>query len=75
MYQCHLRQGATQTVGWIEARGAKLGARVELKTEGFDDGLWLVTHVCQPPFAADDLRRKQDSQRNGLPSIQGRKDH
>jgi hypothetical protein len=35
LYQCrmeqHIPEGRVETVGWIEGRGAKVGARVELK--------------------------------------------
>jgi len=34
----------TQTVGWIEERGAKVGLFVELKEHG-DGGFWKVTEV------------------------------
>ena len=47
LHQCLLRRGGSETVGWIEARGARPGVRVELKTEGFNDGLWQVVKVFQ----------------------------
>lgn len=71
-YQCRLRQGATETIGWIEARGARKGARVELKTDQFDDGLWLVVDVFPPGMDAEDLREKQAADRKGLPSLERR---
>jgi hypothetical protein len=71
-YQCRLRQGAAETVGWIEARGAKPGASVELKTEQFDEGTWLVVEVYQPGMDAVALREKQAIDRKGLPSIERR---
>lgn len=40
--QCGLAQGNSRVVGWIETRGAKLGARVEIEELG---GLWEVTGI------------------------------
>ena len=31
-YQCRFRRGDPETIAWIEERGAKIGALVELKT-------------------------------------------
>ena len=46
MYQCELRKGPRTHVAWIEARGAKVGAVVELKLgEGLRDPGWSVTQV------------------------------
>ncbi len=70
--QCRLRQGATETVGWIEARGARKGARVELKTEQFDTGDWLVVDVFPYAMDGDALRDKQAMDRKSLPSIDRR---
>jgi hypothetical protein len=72
-YQCRLRQGATETIGWIEARGAREGWRVELKTEQFDNGEWLVVDVFQPGLDSETLREKQAIDRKGLPSLQRRR--
>lgn len=71
-YQCRMRQGATETVGWIEARGTRKGAHVELKTDNFDDGAWLVVDVFPPGMDAEALREKQGFDRKGLPSIERR---
>lgn len=68
-YQCHLKQGATETIGWIEARGARVGATVELKTDQFDDGDWLVVEVFPPGVDGETLREKQGFDRKGLPSL------
>lgn len=65
-YQCRLQQGGLTTVGWIEARGARLGVRVEIPECG---GLWRVAAVYQPPLAADTLREKQRIDRKGMPTI------
>ena len=50
LHQCrleqHLRDGEVAiTHGWIDAKGAKIGAQVELKGQ---DGLWTVTSVGVP---------------------------
>jgi hypothetical protein len=65
-YQCLLRQGDTSTVAWIEARGARAGARVEIKGE---DGLWDVAAVYLPSRSAAWLRTNASRVRKGLPSI------
>jgi hypothetical protein len=63
-YQCRLQQARATIVGWIEARGAKLGAHVELPECG---GLWRVAAVYQPPLEAEVLREKQRVDRKGMP--------
>lgn len=65
-YQCALHQGDTRTVGWIEARGAKSGARVELKGQS---GLWDVVSVFQPPIDATWLDDKRRRDRGSLKSL------
>lgn len=65
-YQCAMRQKDRRAVGWIEARGAKIGVRVEIKGE---DGLWLVESVYEPPRTISWLRDKQRRDRNSLKSI------
>lgn len=67
-YQCVMTRGDERTVGWIEARGAKVNARVELKGE---DGLWVVAEVHEPPRTIAWLREKQRHDRNSLQSIKG----
>jgi hypothetical protein len=67
-YQCRLRQGATETIGWIEARGARVGASVELKTDEYT-GEWLVLEVFSPGMDGEALREKQTIDRKGLPSL------
>lgn len=42
--QCRFRRGDERTVAWIEARGAKCGAWVELETLD-DKGPWQVEAV------------------------------
>lgn len=66
LHQCRLRQGPLKTVAWIEARGAKPGAHVEIPELG---GLWHVDTVCPLPMAAERLREKQRIDRKGMPDI------
>ena len=72
-YQCRLRQGASETIGWIEARGAKPGVRVELETDQFDTGTWLVAEVFPPGMDGAALREKQNIDRKGMPSLERRR--
>lgn len=65
-HQCRLRQGNAYIVGWIEARGAKLGALVEVPECG---GLWRVETVCPQPISGEALREKQRVDRRGMPDI------
>jgi hypothetical protein len=65
-YQCLLRQGDTRAVAWIEERGARIGARVEVKGE---NGLWDVAAVYQPARSAVWLHENASRVRKGLPSI------
>ena len=65
-YQCRLQQGEQTTVGWIEARGARLGVRVDVPECG---GLWRVAAVYQPPLKAAALREKLRIDRKGMPTI------
>jgi hypothetical protein len=66
--QCKFRRGSERTVAWIEARGAKLGAGIELKT--LDQlGLWIVEAVFGAPLSAEALETTQRLNRRSLPSI------
>ena len=69
-YQCRLRRAESETIGWIEERGAKVGASVELKTA--DGERWDVVEVFTPGVDEAKLREKQQNDRNALPSIAGR---
>ena len=64
--QCRMRQGNAETVGWIEARGARVGARVALLELG---GLWEVVAVYHPTIAGRTLRLKQQMDRSPFGSI------
>lgn len=71
-YQCRFRRGSERTVAWIEARGAKVGAQVELTTLD-DDGPWLVEAVQGAPLAAEALKDMQDMNRNAFASLKRRR--
>jgi hypothetical protein len=67
-YQCRFQRGSERTVAWIEARGAKVGAQVELATLD-DDGPWIVEAVLGAPLAAGALKDLQRLNRKSLSSI------
>jgi hypothetical protein len=67
-HQCRFRRGSECTVAWIEARGATVGARVELKTLD-DAGPWIVEAVLGAPLAAEALQDLQRLNRKSLSSI------
>ncbi len=69
-YQCKLRNGSAETVGWVEERGAKVGADVELAEDG---SFWRVLEVWQPGLDEVALRSKQKNDRNALPSLVGKR--
>lgn len=54
--QCGLEQNGSRVVGWIEERGAKLGARVEIDELG---GLWEVVSVGDMTQAKSDVHKKE----------------
>jgi hypothetical protein len=68
-YQCRFQRGS-KTIAWIEERGAKVGASVELKTA--DGERWNVIEMFVPGLDEAKLREKQQNDRNALPSIAGR---
>jgi hypothetical protein len=67
-YQCRFRRGSERTVAWIEARGAKVGAQVELTTLD-DNGPWVVEDVPSAPLKEDALKDLQRLNRKSLSSI------
>lgn len=67
-YQCRFRRGSERTVAWIEARGAKIGANVELETLDAE-GPWIVEAVLGAPLKADALKDLQRLNRKSLSSI------
>ena len=68
VYQCRFRRGAERTVAWIEARGAKAGAWVDLETLD-DGGLWEVEAVFDAPMEDRALKDMQRLNRNSLSSL------
>lgn len=70
MYQCRMRRGNAETVGWIAERGAKVGASVELLTG--DGEFWTVTEVYDFPQDEARVYEKQALNRGSLPSLMGR---
>ena len=68
VYQCRFRRGAERTVAWIEARGAKVGAWVDLETLD-DGGLWEVEAVFDTPLQDHALKEMQRLNRNSLSSL------
>ncbi len=69
-YQCKLRNGSAETVGWVEERGAKVGVDVELAEDG---SFWRVLEVWRPGLDEAALRSKQKNDRNALPSLVGKR--
>lgn len=67
-HQCRFRRGTERTVAWIEARGAKVGAQVEL-TSLDDAGPWIVEAVLGAPLAAEALKDLQRLNRKSLSSV------
>lgn len=69
-FQCKLQRDNAETIAWIEARAAKAGNWVELKTA--DGQMWAVVEVYDFGLAESALHQKQANDRNALPSIAGR---
>ena len=67
-YQCRFRRGSERTVAWIEARGAKVGAWVELETLD-KDGPWQVEAVFETPLEDRSLKDMQRLNRKSLSSL------
>lgn len=65
--QCRLRRNEHETTGWIEERGADVGAAVEL-LPGRE--LWEVVAVFEPRLQEAALRENQRLNRGSLPSIE-----
>jgi hypothetical protein len=63
--QCKLSFENANTVGWIEDRGAKLGARVEME----DGNFWTVNEVFDHTMSRETLREKQRMDRGSLLSV------
>jgi hypothetical protein len=67
MYQCELYRNGMKTIGWIPERGAKIGAKIELKAD--DNNLWTVLQVFNHAMTEEQLRAKQQNDRDALPSL------
>lgn len=70
-YQCKLERGPERTTGWLEARGAAVGKRVQLLELSRPGELWTVVTVASAPLSKAQLAQKQQNDRNALPSIIG----
>lgn len=66
-FQCRLQQGDSETVGWIEARGARAGMYVELLPS---HEFWYVAEVFTHGLPEDFLKELQRLNRNSLPSVE-----
>lgn len=66
-HQCRLRRGTTETTAWIEARGAKEGADIELLP---DHETWRVTNVYGDGIPENLLKTHQQLNRGSLPSVE-----
>jgi len=64
-YQCRFRRGSERTVAWIEARGAKVGAEVELTTLD-EDGPWEVEAVLSAPLTEEAFKAMQRQNHKSL---------
>ncbi len=72
MKQVIMKNGLERLRGWIEDRGAKLGASVEVKGRGFFE----VIEVFGFTLADDELKERQDAARKpftALKSYRGNK--
>lgn len=68
-YQCRLSQGNSRTVGYIEGRGAIVGARVEIEELG---GFWRVDGVGHQ-MSGEQLTAKQSMDRKSFKSVEARR--
>lgn len=70
-FQCDLSHGSGRQTGYIEERGAKLGASVELGGKGTND-FWTVDSVSDKFLFSHQLKGLQDNYREGFNSIKPR---
>lgn len=68
--QCTLQLGTETTTGWIEQRGAKKGAKVEL-FKGSSKFWWVREVFDSVVLSESQLREHQQLHRNSLPSVEG----
>jgi len=64
-FQCKLSKGTERRIGWIEERGAKVGAHVEILDEGF----WRVDEVGAHSLEKKELSTMNATKRRGFKSI------
>lgn len=69
--QCRLRKDTTETTGWIEERGATVGASVQITKPEALAGWWEVLSVGENSLPEDMLKEHQRLHRNSLPSVEG----
>lgn len=65
--QCRLTRDGQEMTAWIEARGAKPGATVELLPSR---ELWTVAEVYDHALPEDVLKESQRLNRRSLPSVE-----
>jgi hypothetical protein len=70
-YQCRMKRAditaSVWTTGWIEARGAKVGAQVEIMPSR---DVWEVVEIYENGLSIDALKEHQKFNRKSLPSIE-----
>jgi hypothetical protein len=64
--QCGLAQGNRAVVGWIEERGAILGAKVEVEELG---GLWEVTGVGTTVLDKEKMHEMENRSRESFTAL------
>jgi hypothetical protein len=68
--QCRLRNGAYETTAWIDERGARRGAVVELLLKSGAE-MWTVEEVFDFAMEESILEGHNRLNRNSLPSLVG----
>lgn len=68
--QCRLRKDHTETTGWIEERGAKEGATVEILKPEEMAGDWEVVKVYDTMLGETMLKEHQKLNRKSFKSIE-----
>lgn len=63
---CGLAQENARTQGWIEDRGAKIGARVEIEELG---GFWEVTGVGDTVLSKAEVKEKESRGRGSFTAL------
>ena len=68
-YWCQLENGTKQTVGYIPAKGAKVGRMVEMVD--LDGEFWRVTSVQEPGVSKDYVRSQEKRFKEFQGSLKG----